>query len=250
MDDTMNASLARAALLLLTLAATPLVALAATPAACTAHSSATTPHLIELYTSEGCSSCPPAEDWLGGLSDDSLAVALEFHVDYWDALGWPDRFASARWTARQNALAARSANYIVYTPEVALDGREWRQWSRASLPPPAAAAVRLHMEVTPGAALQARLTSLEARSGTPLQAYFAIVENGLTSSIRNGENAGRTLRHANVVRAFAGPAALGERATLQAPPDFVDDNSALIGFVTDAQGAVLGSLKVALRDCH
>jgi hypothetical protein len=234
----------------LSMVTTPLAALAATPAACTAHSGATSPHLIELYTSEGCSSCPPAEDWLGALSDDSAVIALEFHVDYWDALGWPDRFASARWTARQGALAARSANHIVYTPEVALDGREWRQWSRASLPTPVATAVRLDMEVTPGAALQARVESLEARSGAPLQAYFAIVENGLTSSVRNGENAGRTLRHANVVRTFAGPAALGERATLEPPTDLVADNAALIGFVTDAHGVVLGSLKVALRDCR
>src|SRR4051794_31883609 len=106
----MNGSHAIALASLLTLAATP--SFAAT-SACVAHGAATTPHLIELYTSEGCSSCPPAENWLDGLSDDARVIALEFHVDYWDALGWPDRFANARWTARQNALAARSPSHIV-----------------------------------------------------------------------------------------------------------------------------------------
>ena len=86
-----------AALLLpLMLAAAP-----APDAACVAHSTRERPHLVELYTSEGCSSCPPAERWMSSIRDDATQVGLEFHVDYWDELGWPDPFADARYTARQ-----------------------------------------------------------------------------------------------------------------------------------------------------
>src|SRR5262245_16405713 len=77
--------------------------------------------VLELYSSEGCSSCPPAEELVNslGASDTGRIVALAFHVDYWDDIGWPDRFASPRWSARQRA---RSAS--VYTPELMLNGRE------------------------------------------------------------------------------------------------------------------------------
>src|ERR1700676_1589940 len=86
-------------------------------------------HLLELFTSEGCSSCPPAEAWLGKLkSDDRLwkdFVPIAFHVDYWDGLGWKDRFAQPEWTRRQNSYAVRWGGSSVYTPGFVLDGREW-----------------------------------------------------------------------------------------------------------------------------
>src|SRR4051794_26867392 len=88
--------------------------------------------LIELFTSEGCSSCPPAEDWLGrlkqhpGLWQDFVPVS--FHVDYWDGLGWPDRFARKEFTARQNTYARSWKAASVYTPGFVLDGREWTGW--------------------------------------------------------------------------------------------------------------------------
>src|SRR5689334_18800483 len=87
-------------------------------------------HLIELYTSEGCSSCPPAEAWLSKLKDEPRLwrdfVPLAFHVDYWDRLGWRDPFASKEWTARQYAYSAGWKSESVYTPGFVLDGREWR----------------------------------------------------------------------------------------------------------------------------
>ncbi|MBA3608983.1 MAG: DUF1223 domain-containing protein [Chthoniobacterales bacterium] len=87
-------------------------------------------HLLELFTSEGCSSCPPAEAWLSKLKDDPGLwrdfVPLAFHVDYWDRLGWRDPFASKIWTARQYEYSARWKSSNVYTPGFVLDGREWR----------------------------------------------------------------------------------------------------------------------------
>src|SRR5256885_10643086 len=88
-------------------------------------------HLLELFTSEGCSSCPPADAWFSklkqspGLWHDFVPVA--FHVDYWDRLGWRDRFASKEWTSRQQAYAVRGNGDSVYTPEFVLDGNESRQ---------------------------------------------------------------------------------------------------------------------------
>ncbi len=87
-------------------------------------------HLLELFTSEGCSSCPPAEAWLSKLKDDAGLwrdfVPLAFHVDYWDRPGWRDPFASKVWTARQYEYSARWKSSNVYTPGFVLDGREWR----------------------------------------------------------------------------------------------------------------------------
>lgn len=102
-------------------------------ASCSATSPVTAGHLVELYTSEGCSSCPPADRWLRNLPARDDVVALAFHVDYWDYLGWRDRFADSRFTDRQRAMAARAGSGTVYTPEVALDGREWRRWSSGAL---------------------------------------------------------------------------------------------------------------------
>src|SRR5271168_2184673 len=88
--------------------------------------------LVELYSSEGCSSCPPAEAWLSklkaspGLWTEIFPVA--FHVDYWDNLGWPDRFAKPEYTQRQRNYAAQLGQDSVYTPEFVTSGREWRGW--------------------------------------------------------------------------------------------------------------------------
>ncbi|MGJ8751619.1 DUF1223 domain-containing protein, partial [Burkholderia pseudomallei] len=107
---------------------------AAADGACMARSPDGRQALVELYTSEGCSSCPPADDWLARLAARRAAlrvVPLALHVDYWDGLGWADRFAQHRFTERQHALAARGGGRFVYTPEVAVDGRELRDWRDA-----------------------------------------------------------------------------------------------------------------------
>ena len=90
--------------------------------------------VIELYTSEGCSSCPPADRWLSQWGSQPEVIALAFHVDYWDRLGWPDRFASAEATARQHALAQAAGRVQVYTPQVIVDGADWRGCKFVSRP--------------------------------------------------------------------------------------------------------------------
>ncbi len=152
-------------------------------------------HLLELYTSEGCSSCPPAEAWFGGLRDapglwrDFVPVA--FHVVYWDRLGWPDRFASKEFTARQYAYASQGSNNSVYTPGFVLDGVEWRK--SGGLRPPAAAAQktgRLAVEYADDGTCR---VSFDAVGDYEVQ--VALLGGGIVSAVRGGENKGRTLHH-------------------------------------------------------
>jgi hypothetical protein len=231
-----------------------LTALRPAYADCVARSNASTAHLIELYTSEGCSSCPPAERWLGGLRENPNVVALEFHVDYWDSLGWRDRFADPRYTARQHALATRGGSGIVYTPEVALDGREWRDWYRGSQPPSAAAApFALELRVKAANPLTVSL-DVESASGTDPSAYrsyFAITEDGLSSDVKAGENRGATLRHQHVVRALDGPLPFGHAQVVLVPPaDMNPEQAAVIAFVTDARdGGIVQVLSLSPASC-
>jgi hypothetical protein len=169
--------------------------------ACSAHSGAAAPTVVELYTSEGCSSCPPADRWLSRLQGRDDVVALAFHVDYWDGLGWKDRFAQPRFTQRQDATRRTSGARFAYTPQVIVDGRDTPGWSAlgaAALPAGTHATVGLALArddaglaltVTPG-----------ADSPATLSGYVAVVDDGLQTRVGAGENRGATLRHDGVVR--------------------------------------------------
>lgn len=177
--------------------------------------------LIELYTSEGCSSCPPADRWLGEYvntpSRSRYGVALTLHVDYWDGLGWKDPFAQRIFTARQNRLAHLARAELIYTPEVFLNGREFRDWDSPSVIDAElqrvhrqSAEVRLGLRVSDGehGELAIDLHVVPTRTVSPrrsLQAYVALYENDLTRLIEGGENQGVTLHHTHVVRRWLGP---------------------------------------------
>ena len=104
----------------------------------TAQSSAEKVQLLELFSSEGCSSCPPTETWMRSLRSQTglwkSFVPLEFHVDYWNNLGWSDPYSQAEFSARQRTYAAQGKAASVYTPGVFCDGQEWRDWSRSAAP--------------------------------------------------------------------------------------------------------------------
>jgi hypothetical protein len=166
-------------------------------------------HLVELYTSEGCSSCPPAEAWLGRLTHSPALwrdiVPVAFHVDYWDNLGWRDRFASPAATERQRAYAASWGSDSVYTPEVVLDGREWRQWSAFSpgeLPaaPKTEAAGQLRVVVKDRKTATVAYRAAE-RPAAAREAVVALLGCDLNSNVTAGENRGHALRHDFVVLA-------------------------------------------------
>jgi hypothetical protein len=176
-------------------------------ATCSAVSDDARNRLLELYTSEGCSSCPPADRWLSQLPANSGVVPLAFHVDYWDRLGWKDPFAQATFSQRQRAQ--NSGLGWVYTPQVMLDGEDFRDWHHglpARSPTPAQVSLSLRLTQMPEY-IEAQVESRFASSSTSRDArlYLALYENRLSSRITAGENAQRTLQHYYVVRQLVGP---------------------------------------------
>ena len=171
---------------------------------CSARSGPGVAPVVELYTSEGCSSCPPADQWLSRLKADPGVVALAFHVDYWDRLGWKDRFASAAYTQRQAQSQRSSGARFSYTPQVIVDGADRPEWSRAGLPSSAKGGAAASVDVSlarDGARFSA---TVAPGAGAPprLAAYWAVTEQGHVSAVKAGENDGVTLRHDYVVREY------------------------------------------------
>jgi len=211
------------------------------PAVCSAQSTATPPRVVELYTSEGCSSCPPADQWLSTLKGRADVIALGFHVHYWDRLGWPDRFASEAHTRRQYDIAARQGSRSVYTPQVLVDGRDWRGWPRLPEATPGAmpAPPQLSLSRAADGQVQARI---EPQPGAThqLAGYWAVIEHEHMSRVRAGENAGETLRHDHVVRlhravpAFAAREGLSSR--LDVPPGVPANPRRIVFVVTTPPG--------------
>ncbi len=216
------------------LAALPGLAGAAAPT-CQASGSAAAPTVVELYTSEGCSSCPPADRWLSTLKARPGVLALAFHVDYWDRLGWPDRFASHEATARQHELAQLAGSRQVYTPQVVVNGRDWRAWPRL---PEGATAAPVALTLTRDAEkVTARIAAAAGDSGR-MAGYWAVLEDDHVSPVRAGENAGSTLRHDHVVRLYqpvpAWAAAQGGRAELSVSRGVPQHPRRVVFVITDA----------------
>jgi hypothetical protein len=155
--------------------------------------------LLELYTSQGCSSCPPAERWLNRLVDDdglwADIVPLAFHVDYWDYIGWQDPFAAAAHGERQRDYARAGRTRTVYTPGFFANGREWRGWTFGLGP--------RHSERQPGNLVAAiddgRLHAAFPSAGRPLRLHVALLGFGIETAVDSGENRGRILPQEFVV---------------------------------------------------
>ena len=198
-------------------------------------SGATRVSVLELYSSEGCSSCPPADELVNALAARSpgQVVALAFHVDYWDEIGWPDRFASPRWTARQRA---RSAS--VYTPELMLNGRETRRDGIVLPTEPARA--QLDLAFDHGVAT--------VRSIGGRRVFVAVTESELVVDVAAGENRGRTLRHDHVVRELWGPFDAGAEVVqpVAIAQQWNRAHLALVAFVEDDRGAILNAVRLPL----
>ena len=161
----------------------------------------TRPLVVELFTSEGCSSCPPAEAYVGKLSTRSDVLALSFHVGYWDDLGWRDRFALPQSVARQNVYARNLGRSSVYTPQLVVDGRE-DHWDGTQI-------ARALNENRQSAPLAVSLHGAEVRvdlgaypNATSSEVVLIAYLRHAVSAIGRGENAGRTLEEFNIVRAI------------------------------------------------
>ena len=182
----------------LVLATTPGIA---APSPCSARSGAVVPVVVELYTSDGCDSCPPADRWLSTLKGRADVVPLAFHVDYWNSRDWKDRFAQSKFTRRQNAARSTSGARFSYTPEVIVDSRDKPDWRKIH-----ATALQAKVPSTVDMALTQDATGLELklapRTGAPadLSGYVAVVDDGMQTRVDAGENRGATLHQDSVVR--------------------------------------------------
>lgn len=193
------------------------IAAAGAHAECGASSGSNRVALLELYTSEGCSSCPPADRWLSGLAAKGIGservVPLALHVDYWDYIGWRDRFAQPGFSERQRQMALLGNSNLVYTPQVMLNGRDFRNWRNSgrferelaaintSVPQ---SAIRLTLKQPRPDILEVSTIAQNTQEGNH-SLFIALYENNLTSAVKLGENAGSTLHHDFVVREWLGP---------------------------------------------
>lgn len=172
---------------------------------CSASSGPQVTPVLELYTSEGCSSCPPADKWASTFKGKNVVVQA-FHVGYWDYIGWVDRFAAPAHTSRQREVAGNNRLRNIYTPQVVVNGRDWPQWGNASsriLGTSDAARAHITLKRLGDDHFEATVTPMAAGGAAPAWgAYWTVTEHGHNSKVKAGENAGEFLKHDFVVRQY------------------------------------------------
>lgn len=220
--------------------------------------SARIPVIVELFTSEGCSSCPPADTLLAKLESQQPfknieVIALEEHVDYWNNGGWTDPFSSDASTLRQSVYASAIASGNSYTPQMVVDGHDELVGSRAQQAVEtierAATRKKADVSIVAGAPqpngdqlLRIRVAALPDPSAhdTP-EVWIAITETGLHSDVKRGENAGEDLHHAAVVRKLhkigaadaIGPQSFSSDQTVKLEPSWKRENVRFVVFVQE-----------------
>jgi hypothetical protein len=225
--------------------------------------------VVELFTSEGCSSCPPADELLGKLVANSRAkdapesarrvYALAFHVDYWDRLGWRDRFSNAAFSERQRQYASAAKSDRIYTPQMIVNGTTEFVGSDAGAAKRAIAEAQSHaadVEVKLSRTVSnpdnayAVAYDIDDVSRLPEGAVLnvALVERGLETAVKNGENGGRTLKHDNVARWFT-TVAPKKHDVVHIPlsDDLRRENASIVAYVQQkGPGRVLGATALDL----
>ena len=220
--------------------------------------------LLELYTSEGCSSCPPADNWLSGLPKKGLGsdkvVPLAFHVDYWDYIGWADRFAKPEYTQRQRDVARANRLSTIYTPQVVLNGHDFRHWywserSKGEIEAinaekaKARIALTLYDQTQLQISVNGKFAVLPKQHPSRAAAFITLYQNKQSSEVSRGENAGRQLKHDYVVRGLHGPFSIGKdgmlevNKTIQLNPGWDHANLGVVAFIQDQEsGEILQTL--------
>ena len=235
--------------------------------------------LLELYTSEGCSSCPPADRFLTRLKKTGVhrdeVIPLAFHVTYWDYIGWHDPYAQSVFDQRQRLIARRNASKTVYTPQFVLAGQDYRRYAtfsddvREYSQLPAILRLRLSVQADNMVQVDRRVDkqaypfSLEASPFHPsaeqilpqrIHYYVAVTENNLQSQVEAGENAGKRLRHDYVVRQLLGPYTQDDTGNvfsvsgmLNIDVQWQPANMQLVAFAEDpASGEILQAVRLRL----
>jgi hypothetical protein len=233
----------------------------------------TSPVVVELFTSEGCSSCPPADALLAKLSERSSSlkvevIALEEHVDYWDDLGWRDPFSSREWTERQYAYAKPLGNGNPYTPQMVVDGSAEFVGSRAEVALKSISEATQHPKIPvalsqapsgkPGAenfSVTVGKLADSSKNGDAV-VWLAITESGLHSAVTGGENVGHDLHHAAIVRSMrkigeakgSGDLSFSGEATIPLHSEWKRENLKCVAFVQEKKTLkIIGAAQIALR---
>lgn len=211
--------------------------------------------IVELFTSQGCSSCPPADVNLSKLAkrkaEDRQIVTLSFHVDYWNRLGWTDPYSDERFTLRQRRYAQVMKLNRIYTPQMVVDGKYEFVGSDSRL-------VQQAMEQTPAKPQHTLTAKLKTDSETatvvveikgPTEGWlvnFAAVQATAENDVPRGENARRHLKHSSIVRAFDVQQAVNRtEATLDLPEDFVHKDARVVVYLQNqSSGAIDGAVVV------
>ena len=224
--------------------------------------------LLELYTSEGCNSCPPVDEWVSKLPSKGLTgdrvVPLAFHVDYWNYLGWQDEFAQKKFTERQRQMAQLHHSTLIYTPQLVLNGSPYHsgffldntseQIEGINRQKPLAQINLLLRQPDAGELhVSGKITLLGSVERQNVQAYLALYENNLSNRVTAGENSGRTLHHDFVVRELVGPISFDSQGnalvqeTFNLKPGWKPHDSGVVAFVQNARsGDVLQALALAV----
>lgn len=240
---------------------------AASAAECNASSGGKRVALLEFYTSEGCSSCPPADQWLSRLAakkavPDAL-LPLAFHVDYWNDLGWIDPFSRAQFSERQRQSSRRRGARFVVTPQFLLDGQSYQRplliddidaRTNAINQSPPRATIAIHQRRT-AAGIDARVdVTVPAAEARHAETYIAIYENDLATAVKAGENRGALLKHDFVVRELSAPlrpdgkGRLVHDVRIPVDPGWKARDLQLAVFVQHAEsGAILQALNAPCR---
>ena len=238
------------------------------------------PVIVELFTSEGCSDCPPADTLLDKLiAAQPIAgaeiIGLGQHVDYWDRQGWKDRFSSAAVTHRQQLYQARFSTESIYTPQMVVDGRlefvgsdgaaALKAIERTLASPHGTLRLTIDGDVASGKGKAPQIGLSVAASDLPhagrgdhADIIVAVTESGLSTDVKHGENHGKVLKHAPVVRYIAtiGQVAAdgsiaSARADLPLAADWQRDHLAVVAFVQETKGrTILASASVPLKNAH
>ena len=230
-------------------------ALVATPAfaaaQCSAVSGAKVPVVVELYTSEGCDSCPPADRWLSKTiaehSKNAGFIPLAFHVDYWDYIGWKDVFAQPAFAQRQSLLASSGGASGVYTPQIFVNGKDDRSWTGGAARLGAGGKAQATVKFNAASQWRDDGVNISGKLAEPpagVRLRYAVTENGLVSAVKAGENKGVTLRHDAVVRAHGVVAVDGSGAfglNVRLPKELRRNASQLHLIAEDTRGNTLAA---------
>ena len=199
--------------------------------------------VVELFTSEGCSSCPPADAALAAALKDFPAgvYVLGYHVDYWDRLGWKDPFSNAAWTDRQSRYATRFKLTSIYTPEAVVNGKteftgsdknRLYQTIENELKSPATGSIQLNAKLQSDKSI---LVSYKAAATGKYLLHIALVQGNADTNVKKGENEGKRLHHVNIVRDLKTAADAAGAIVFHLPEALPPGDCSIIAFLQDNQ---------------